>query len=152
MGVGYSSSALQKCLQQTCKLQLPMLQTCMMRWRRTCCVNSSLHFVLPLFPCLPLPCPIVDSCNFLFEASFSTLYLRLHRTVTSKFSLESYITLVYLFVLQPNAKPSLAVMSLIEDHSPEPSSEILKLHTSVHRECEVRQHKTLTHVLPLLSI
>lgn len=108
-----------------------------------CSILYFLFFHASLYPA-PLWTPALF---FFFWGFFSTLYLRLHQAVTSKFSLESYTTLVYLFVLQPNAKPSLAVMSLIEDHSPEPSLEILKLLTSVRRECEVRQHKTFMYWL-----
>lgn len=95
----------------------------------------------------PSALPYCGLLHFFIWGFFSTLYLRLHQAVTSKFSLQSCATLVYLFVLQPNAKPSLAVMSLIEDHSPEPSLEILNLRTSVRRECEVRQHKTFMYCL-----
>lgn len=97
-------------------------------------------FSLPPPPVSPRPQR--GLVQFFIGDFFATLYLRLHQTITSKFSFVHYTTFVCLFVLQPNAKLSPAEMSLIEDHPPEPSLEILKLCTSVHREYKVRQHKS----------
>ena len=108
-------------------------------------MNSLLHFILPPFPCPPqrLPSSNVDSYNFLFETSLPHYTSDFIRQLLQSFLLCTTLHLfVCLFVLQPNAKPSPAEMSLIEDRPPEPSSEIPKLCTSIHREYKVRQHES----------